>query len=76
MASSGTDGEDTAEFFFVSSEQAEREERPDPLGMPPDSVVRAGRRFKLWRWELRATSGGRTRSRFIYRLLCRDAQVR
>ena len=70
MASSGTDDEDTAEFVFeAEGEQPQRELRPEPLGVAPDTVVRAGRRFRLLRWELRAEGGKRATPRFIYRLI-------
>jgi hypothetical protein len=67
MASSGTDDEETAEFIFeADDEPPAREERLDPLGLPPENVVRAGRRFKLLRLELITKSGKRARPRFIY----------
>jgi hypothetical protein len=68
MAGSGTDDEDTAEFFFeADDEPPEREERPDPLGFPPKTVVHSGRRFRFLRWELRTQSGKRAKPRFFYR---------
>jgi hypothetical protein len=70
MASSGTDDEDTAEFVFVADgEQPQSEMRPEPLDFAPDTVVRAGRRFRLMRWEVHAEGGKRAKPRFIYRLI-------
>jgi hypothetical protein len=64
--------ENSADFVFETDDDPpEREERVDPLGTPPTTVIRAGRRFRLIHWELRTRGGERARARFIYRLLGR-----
>jgi hypothetical protein len=69
MTSSGTDNEDTAEFVFESEDEPpEREDRVEPIEGPPEVVVRAGRRVKLTRWELLASGGHPSKTRFFYRL--------